>query len=391
MAGIENNSEIRFLESVENLKRVIHTAIGRTINTEHALQISACLQQGRMFFEAATTTAEEIRPLLLSYGTIAFAKAVVAARCLAKLESLPQSHGLRDISAGNALMKDLRVKVEGTGVFQHSVDAARSVERASIVDNARTVWFRTPSCSSGELVDAELTLDDILARIGDLATLYRDTFSREPGSLLAVTERLPGVPHVYTLETSIKASSAPTARELLNTVRELRQRFPFLTRLNFSYAQYLSDYTTITFDASRPAGDLPADEAGIHVTEDGPRVILQPLPERAGWQAIPREELYGEILPCAQGGLFGHYPTFTSPVRDNVYLSEFSLLYLGTYLLGSLVRYRPEIWIHALYGTETPTRPRDDGARALIQSFLDTAAKQVPRWCGAAIRADTLP
>jgi YaaC-like Protein len=390
MAGIQNNSEIRFLESVENLKKVIHTAVGRTINTEHALQISACLQQGRLFFEAAATTAEEIRPLLLSYGTIAFAKAVVAARCITKLESLPQSHGLRDISAGNASMKDLRLRVEGTGIFHHSVDAARAVERVSIVDNARTVWFSTPSCASGELADAELTLEDILARVGALATLYRDTFSREPGSLSATVERHPGAPLVYTLETSAKAPSAPTARDLLNMVRDLRQRFPFLARLSFSYARYVWDYTTMTFDASRPGGDLPADEAGIRVTDDGSQVTYQPQPERAGWQAIPLEELYGEILPCSQGGLFGFHPTFASPVRDSVYLSEFSLLYLGTYLLGSLVRYRPEIWIHALYGTETPTRPRDDGARALIQSFLDTAAKTVPLWCVAAIRAETL-
>jgi hypothetical protein len=53
MASIENNSEIRFVESVEKLKRVIHTAVGRTINTEHALQISACLQQGRLFLISA--------------------------------------------------------------------------------------------------------------------------------------------------------------------------------------------------------------------------------------------------------------------------------------------------------------------------------------------------
>jgi hypothetical protein len=390
MAGIENNREIRFLESVENLKKVIRAAVGRTINTEHALQISACLQQGRLFFEAAATTPEEIRPLLLSYGTIAFAKAVVAARCLTKLESLPQSHGLRDISAGNALMKDLRLKIERTGVFQHSVDAARVVERVSMVDNGRTVWYPTPSCTSEELAGAELTLEDILARVGDLATLYRDTFSREPGSLSTSIQRHDYVGGLYILETSTKATSAPTAQELLDMVRDLRQRFPFLARLSFSYARYVWDYTTITFDASRPCGDIPADAAGIHVTDDGSQVIFQPLPERTGWTAIPAKELYGEILPCAQGGLFGQYPTFASPVGDNVYLSGFSLLYLGTYLLGSLVRYRPEIWIHALYGTETQTRPRDDGTRALIQSFLDTAAKEVPLWCVAAIRAETL-
>lgn len=208
MAEIESDREIRFLESVENLKRVIKTATDRMINTELALQISVCLQQGRLFFEAAATAAAEIRPLLLSYGTIAFAKAAVMARKLTKLESLPHSHGLTDVSAHNSMMKDLRLKIEeGDGTFQRLVDAADGIERLSVIDGTRTVWIRTPGCRSATLANLELSLEEILGRVGSLNGLYRETFDREPSCFLMSLAQNIGYRDIYELRIDAPATA----------------------------------------------------------------------------------------------------------------------------------------------------------------------------------------
>jgi YaaC-like Protein len=169
----------------------------------------------------------------------------------------------------------------------------------------------------------------------------------------------------------------------------LQQRFPFLSRLSFTSAQFAWDHNSMSFDNRQPGGRFPASDTDIRVAE-GTGYLVQ-----AEQIAAEEQEMHGiplgEILPCSQGGLFGSYPTFSTPVREDAYLSEIVLLYLGTYLLGSLVRYRPQTWVHALYGNDTSNRPRDDATRALIQSFLDVASTTVPRWCAAAIRAPILP
>ncbi len=265
--------EIRFLESVENLKRVIQTATGRSLNTEVALQVCSCLQQGRLFFEAASIGASEIRPLLLSYGTIAFAKATVVARGFTKLEALPQSHGLKDVSAHNAMMKDLRIKIAGDGVFQHSVDVAHSVERLSFLDGTRTVWIRTPSCQAPALADLELSLEDILGRLGGLAALYAETFLHAPKTIsTTLMQRIDGR-DIFDLQLDIPAKGMPSAQELLSILGDLKQRFPFLSKLNFSAASFVWDHIRIIFNNYQPGGHFPGVESDIQAADQGTQLL----------------------------------------------------------------------------------------------------------------------
>src|SRR4051794_19563335 len=103
--------QIRFLESAANLKRALKSATGRTPSTTLARSASACLQQGRFYYEAAATAPLEIRPLLLYYGLSSFARAIVICRTERDLPTLNRSHGLRDITADGASITDLRVKI----------------------------------------------------------------------------------------------------------------------------------------------------------------------------------------------------------------------------------------------------------------------------------------
>ena len=62
--------KMAFLESVTNLKPLIKENLGREPSTHVAREVASCLQQGRLFFEAARSAPLEIRPLQLFYGMV---------------------------------------------------------------------------------------------------------------------------------------------------------------------------------------------------------------------------------------------------------------------------------------------------------------------------------
>jgi hypothetical protein len=81
----------KFLESCENLKPLIKRRFGREPNTSIAREIIACLQQGRLFYEAAERSPLEIAPLQLFYGMVGFSKALIIASGLRPLATLIES------------------------------------------------------------------------------------------------------------------------------------------------------------------------------------------------------------------------------------------------------------------------------------------------------------
>jgi hypothetical protein len=372
---VSNN---QFLESVDNLRRVVRQATGRDLNAERALQSTVCLRQGRLFFEAAQQAGAEIRPLLLFYGAVAFAKATIVARTHTKLESLPRAHGLRDISAPNATLSALRGKVQGDGVFQRLADMAREVERISTLRGTHTEWFDSPSCRATDIESLEFTLKDVLARVGSLSTLYRETFEGEPLALACSIIHKQG--DIYELQVNIPAKGRSGAEDVLSVIADLKEKFPFIKRLNLKNAMFVYGDIRIELDNVSPGGAFPTTASELSPDLSGTALYF---PRKES----PATIRLGEILPCGQGGIEGHFPTFSSAFREEAYLSEVVLHYMGLFLLGSLVRYRPEIWIHSLYGHHNSERPRDDSARALVERFLDLVSIQVPAWCGAAIRA----
>jgi len=130
------------------------------------------LQQGRLFYAAAAESPLEIKPLQLFYGMLGFAKALVLGRSLHGLETLPQTHGIRDVSAGNARISDLRVKIEGDGTFQRFNDVCAPLTRIPYFEGTSTPAIRyVPSMKAVNLHGLELSLKDILGRIPTLDDL----------------------------------------------------------------------------------------------------------------------------------------------------------------------------------------------------------------------------
>lgn len=74
-----NHYDLTFLESTTNVRAYAKRAFGKEPNAKVGRDISVSIQQGRLFFEAAEPAPLQIRPLLVYYGVLSFARALTAA------------------------------------------------------------------------------------------------------------------------------------------------------------------------------------------------------------------------------------------------------------------------------------------------------------------------
>ena len=83
------------------------------------------------------------------------------------------------------------------------------------------------------------------------------------------------------------------------------------------------------------------------------------------------------ILPPLAGGITRDHPTAISPL-NGVALSEFSVQFIAAFLLSTLVRYRPQVWQHAISHSITQTSIADDRALSLIELYTKTVLYNFP-------------
>jgi hypothetical protein len=348
----------RFLESSENLKPLVQKRFGKRPSASTAREITACLQQGRLFYEAAASSPLEIRPLQQFYGMVGFAKALVVARHLRSLSTLRHSHGLIDVSTGNSKLSELRLKIGAEGTFQDFNDVVAELSRARFLANAGWYTIKLPSTGSERLYRMEVTLKDVLSRIPDLETLYQRTFN-EPARTTPIY-----IDQDYTgeyLRIRIDSPELFSDRDSLRRVVDgLRSRFSFLKMWRLDSAQLGFGSSILFF---RDTKLLERDD------------LSEALLERRGEEFYPIESsheerfLMGEGLHPLAGGYSGS--NYAIAPLSGSHLSEFSLHYLALFLLSSLVRYRPQTWTHALSRSVFSEMPSDDQALSLIERFLD--------------------
>jgi hypothetical protein len=344
----------RFLESSENLKPLVRERFGREPSTSVAREIAACLQQGRLFYEAAAKSPLEIRPLQLFYGMVGFSKALVVARHNRSLSTLTRKHGLKDISADNSRITELRIRIGNAGTFQEFNNVVAEFSRLHYIDSyskPRTVLL--PAAASENLCEIELGLREILSRIPRLESLYKMTFGEE-----AQTAYI-GLSPAYRDDTSFLVSVSDfelfTDRESLKRiVTRWRTKFPFLKNWRFTSAQHAYNRSDLTF---RNVSNAHIDEFSGTELEDRDGSF------EASAQSINQQapfSLETGLDPLAEGGIYA-----ISPVMNN-HISEFSFHYLGLFLLSSLVRYRPQTWMHAISRSVLEQMPADDQALTLM-------------------------
>src|SRR2546430_1878922 len=364
----------RFLESAENLKPRVHARVGKTPSTQVAHEIAACLQQGRLFYETAQQSPLEIRPLQLFYGMVGFSKALVLGRQVVSLSTLPQTHGVSDVSQANCPIADLKVRIENRGVFQEANDVFKDLTRLRYFgESSKPAAIYLPSAPSGQLSGLRLSLREILSRIHGLESLFFETFG-EVANTAALWFRY----NEYSenrWELRIDDHTLYTDRNsLLGIIERWRTRYPFLRNWSLVSAQHAWGKSVLNF--------INVDNSGI---DELAELYLIGAGDQYEVHGHPTINGRGQGFDIAQrlSPLAGGYSSSAgdyaiSPIAETIYPSELSLHFLALFLLSSLVRYRPHTWTHAISRTSISEAPADDGALALIERYLDINMETIP-------------
>lgn len=362
--------QLRFLESAEIIKALARLRTGRELSTSRAREITACIQQGRQFFEAAPKSPLEIRPLVQFYGMLGFARALVISRRGVSLSTLSKGHGVRDISAPDARIAELRVRLEAHGTFAEFNDEVAALNRVCFfAADTQPTSLSIPCAPSSALVGFELTLKDILARVPRSAELFRRTYNHPPASESLDSLYFSEGENRFVLR--LVDPDPLASREALRAIVERwRLRFPYLRRWRVVEAAKAWGDSYITV-ANVPFGD--ADDLSPELLpqrEDGQFHASAPLPTD---RHPPQDILLGV------GGGYSEGPAYGIESINGQFMSEFSYMYLALFLLSSLVRYRPDIWAHAVSRSSLQDRPVDDQPLALVESFLEQSLADVSR------------
>ncbi len=377
-----NYKDIRFLESTSNLREILSCNSGRELSLERANQIAVCLEQGRLYFESAANVEWEIKPLLVYYGMVGFAKAITLARNLAKLESLPQKHGVTDISTDFSV-DTLTAKIETDGTFQGLNDACCELEGLLFhgANNSKQ-RIAKPTAQSASIAGKEIALNEILARIPGLESLYYKTFNDDPSTTPCSHF---GYSRDYDEEGMIDFAIRPflpfTDLDTLRlSVADLRQRFPFLENWRVAYAAPGLElkFANLMIDSASEFSRLEFRTDAFYqepervMTEGDGEVTLSPrLKFEAKDLANYCQPVRGKLTPEIE-------TTYLIKEWNGIFLSEISLYYLGMYLLSSLVRYRPHLWANAIARRSFRDKAPDDRSLVLIEEFVDQALTVFP-------------
>jgi hypothetical protein len=360
--------ELRYLEGTAALKARIKVLSGRSPNALQVAFASSCLLHGRLFWDSAKSAPLETKPLLLYYGAAAFAKALIVATGT-KQQDLSQSHGLTCATGDGERIANFTIKARGFGLFQEFNDVVAPLNGFRYFEETMTRTRVYPTAVSSGLSGLNVTLDDCLARIPDLARVYQLSTGAEAKTLpLSFMDEFDGqathtirvdVPELYDDE-----------RGLRDVVSLVRSKVPFLQQWRVKEASKNWDNTIVVFDNYQPFDNehyILATQSGAYITQ---------LHNYQTFDAL-------DSLPPLTGGDGGR-PSYMQPIQGQ-YLSEHSVMMAALLGLSSLVRYHPHTWTACVYRRQVSDRQIDDTLLPVIEEFLAVVEAKLPRFIAEAL------
>ena len=320
---------------------------------------------GKVFFESAAVAPLQIKPLLVYYGVVAFAQAITVARECRSLSTLIHAHGLSDTTAATAKVQDLRVRIENAGTFQEFNEALAPLGRIHYYDEHSMPQFEAkPFDLTDALGGRAVGFRDILARIPAVRSEYSRTIGVPNRTKALSAHFMPGGVCGLRIDEPIIFSDRDSLDALIH---ELRNEYPFLLKWRLAEAVRAWGNSVIIFDnviAGHTTEDVQELESGFSYRR------------RYAGEELERISPF-QILPPMAGGYTRSQWAVIQPL-DGTQLNEYSLQFLGSFLLSSLVRYRPQIWQQAISRSISANYPADDRALSLIEKFLDVVLQEFP-------------
>ncbi len=364
--------DIKFMESATNVRALIGNSTGRRPNASIAREIAVCVQQGRLYFQAAAEAPLQIKPLLIYYGVVAFAQAVIVTTNCKSLSSLAHSHGLTDITPSNAGVENLVLRVKAKGTFQEFNDAIAPLGRIWYIDNSMPLWYKKPFDVAAGLSGQQIPITDILARAPGLSGEFSKTFSL-PAKAIPITLDF-GTPNIGHCSLRVDDPLLFTDQfSLINLVKKLRAEYSFLHQWRFTEATHAWGNSIIMFDNA--GGQIGDDLSQSNLTPASNNSFIN---NQTLLGSAPSKAPVADILVPLSGGYVWSSNTYAMQSINNVKLHEYALQFLGTFLLSSLVRYRPQIWQSSIARSTTAQSAADDRALSLIEKFLDDTMNGFP-------------
>jgi hypothetical protein len=365
--------DIKFLESADNVSELVKWSTGRKPSAGIAREISVCIQQGRLYFEAANGAPIQIKPLLIYYGVVGFAQAVIVAVSNLSLSTLARGHGLTNITPLDGGVESLILRFEKSGTFQEFNDAIAPLGRIVYYDNYMPKWYQKPFDSASGLTGQDISIKEILARIPRLAGRFRQTFG-SPAKMTGIMLHF-ATPNTGRCELRIDDPDLYTDRiGLAAAVQRWRADYPFLTRWRFVEATHAWGNAVLTFDNAPASDEDDMAFANLVLASNNGFANARVIMGGAGNIFVPAED----ILPPLSGGYVRSADTYVLQPVAGVTLSEYSLQFSACFLLSSLVRYRPQIWQNAISRSVTQHKSADDRSLSLIEQFLDEVLNGFP-------------
>lgn len=298
------------LESRDFVSEWFEDIHGRNLNARRAREIIACARQGREYFRSASATSFVVRPLLAFYGTASLCRALTLLhRRDAGEVGLKQGHGLEtigwnttlagDLGAALASIGKLRVRACG-GLFSDLQAAIGKRPIINVYDRA----IELPFDFAGVLPGQEVSLEDLLDRLPELLHEVSDD---RPRRWVQIRELIhtPGVGATISV---IGTPDHPVVAEYKSAGFELTTE---VDRFNDRVVKTI----------------LTIDDEGL--ARYAPQILDTRLIRTRG----------------------GHpSPHLVSKFSSNSWLSQLSVTYMISYILGMLARYYPTQWIALMAG-----------------------------------------
>lgn len=360
---------LKFLESTTNLSNVLKRSFGFEASAVVARDITVALQQGRLFFEQAQASPIQIRPLLVYYGVLSFARAVTMGTQNIALVGIVPSHGISDNGTPTSI-ENLSLIVRKNGTFQQFNDAIAPLSRLHYIEQNMPKSFARPFDPAAPLEKQTISILDILSRLPEAHGAIDESRTADPNYLLVDVRPYQLNSWHLRLDERVLIENRETLLALIGT---LRHRYPFLKQWRLQSAQLAHNRTRLMFDnQSANMGDDLSEPNLVRLDET---TYTSAIDHTGGGQNyVPAPD----ILPPLTGGYGNHSLQTAIRPLHGVVLNEFSLLLLGSYLLSSLVRYRPELWQHALSRSSTIDFPSDDRLLSAIERFVGTVLSSFP-------------
>lgn len=297
----------------------------REANAAHTKEICSPFIQAQHYFSAASLSDRTVYPLLLYYGVVSLSRGLTLFLSKGLREAaLSPSHGLavRDwravFAADNPDIANLMVRLNRSGTVIELMSATQN--RSLLRNNSSGVNYKyRHSYSAG---DNDVTLDDLLSRLPDIADQYV-RWKEHPGSVSIEAKVTDGDAEFVVRKTPL-VNRAVADSIFLNT--------------NFHFKE----------------------EAANTLIYNGPNDI----------NSVPRitDRVTGTAFNAGIGDL---YATKKFPAHFDI--SKIVLVFCISYVMGMMARYYPAQWLSIIHNQ------RNDGALPTIFSALDFIETTFPR------------